>query len=281
MPLLNNFGFGVVGGQEKNGYVALDSGTKYQLKLWNFNTKLRCDAEVQIDGKAIGNFRIEKMDSIVIERPANNHGCFTFYAVGTIEAKMVMLEAVDENSLGLIEIVFCPEKKPTQKRYALSEDDDLASLSSLDELECLRKQINLKNFRSDYITGGTGLSGHSNIDYGTIESLNYDYDNIVTICLRLISKKQKSTFPNLITVPIENKPDTDLTAWITNQQKELIKQQALLKDSMDKNKSLKTKEELIFLVIEQEKIMEEYRQKIYFLEAEENKKELVDYWEEV
>jgi hypothetical protein len=280
MPLLNNFGFGVVGGQEKNGYVALDSGTQYQLKLWNFNTKLRCDAEVKIDGKAVGNFRIEKMDSIVIERPANNRGCFTFYAVGTIEAKMVMLEAVDENSLGLIEIVFYPEKKPTQKRYALREDDDLASLSYLDELECLRKQINLKNLRSDYIPGGTGLSGHSNINYETIESLNYDYDNIVTIYLQLISKKQKSTCPNPITVPIQNKSDVDLTAWIEDQQEKLRKEQVLLKASMDKNKSLKTKEELIFLVVEQEKIMEEYKQKIYFLEAEENKKELIDYWEE-
>jgi hypothetical protein len=279
MPLLNDFGFGVVGGKENNGYVDLDSGTKYQLKLWNFNTKLRCDAEVKIDGKVVGYFRIEKMDSIVIERPANDRGCFTFYAVGTIEAEIAMLGAIDENSLGLIEVIFYPEKKSTiQKRYALPEYDNLVGID--DELQSLRKQIDSENLKSDYIPGGTGLSGHSNISYEIIEALSYDYDNIVTIYLRLISKKQKSTFPNPIAVPIEENPDTDLTVWIADQQEKLIKEQALLKASMDKSKSLRTKEELIFLVIEQERTIKEYTQKLSLLEAEENKEKLVDYWKE-
>jgi hypothetical protein len=280
MPLLNDFGFGVVGGQEKNGYVDLDSGTKYQLKLWNFNTKLRCDAEVKIDGKTVGNFRIEKMDSIIIERPANDHGCFTFYAVGTIEAKIAMLEAVEENSLGLIEVTFYPEKKPTLKKSCtLQQEDNLASLRYQinpedDELEALHKKID-----SDYIPGGTGLSGYSSIDYETTESLNYDYDNIVTIYLRLVSTQQKSTLPDPITAPTANKPDTDLTAWIADRQAKLTKEQAILKASMDKSKSFTINEKLMILLADQEKTMEKYRQKISFLETKENKEELVDYWE--
>jgi hypothetical protein len=280
MPLLNDFGFGVVGEQEKNGYVDLDSGTKYQLKLWNFNSKLRCDAEVKIDGKTVGNFRIEKMDSIIIERPANDHGCFTFYAVGTIEAKIAMLEAVEENSLGLIEVTFYPEKKPTlRKSCTLQHEDNLASLHYQinledDELEALQKKID-----SDYIPGGTGLSGYSSIDYETAESLNYDYDNIVTIYLRLVSTQQKSTFPDPITAPTANKPDTDLTAWIADQQAKLTKEQAILKASMDKSKSFTINEKLMILLADQEKTMEKYRQKISFLETKENKEELVDYWE--
>jgi hypothetical protein len=214
MPLLKDFGFGVVGGKENNSYVALESGTKYQLKLWNFNTRLRCDAHVKIDSKLVGIFRIEKIDSIIIERPTNDYGCFTFYALGTNEAKIAMLEAVDKNSLGLIEVVFYQENKQTlKKRYALREEDGLTDLRRQinldDELEGLRK-IDLDSTISDYLPGGTGLSGYSNIDYKIIESINYDYDNIVNIYLRLISTKpkpislqQKSTFPNPIKAPIE------------------------------------------------------------------------------
>jgi hypothetical protein len=68
-----------------------------------------------------------------------------------------------------------------------------------------------------------------------------------------------------------------LSIWIADQQAKLIKEQALLKASMDKNKSLKTREELIALVIEQERTMEKYRQKISLLETEETKEKLIDY----
>jgi hypothetical protein len=42
----------------------------------------------------------------------------------------------------------------------------------------------------------------------------------------------------------------------------------------------RTKEELIFLVIEQARTIKEYTQKLSLLEAEENKEKLVDYWKE-
>jgi hypothetical protein len=286
MPLVNDFGFGVVGGQEKNGYVALDSGNKYKLKLWNFNTKLRCDAEVTIDGKVIGIFRIDKMDSIVIERPINSYGCFTFYALGTIESKMVMLDAVDENNLGLIKVAFCPEKRPLgQQQYALEEK----------ELECLRRQIDfgdeLESMKRQ-LAGGTGLSGHGNTNYDRVELLNHDYNNVVIIYLRLISKEtkpssspQETKIPNSIPSSIQNKQDTDLNDWIACQkvklmeeQSKLMKEQSLLKASIDKNKFLKSQEELTNWIAQEKQILEEYRKKVACMEDEETEEELVDYW---
>ena len=128
MPLLGDFGFGIVGKQEKNDCVVLESGDKYKLKLWNFKTRFRCDAEVKIDDKVVGFFRIDKMNSIIIERPINDYGHFTFYTAETIEAKMAMLDAVDRNNLGLIEVTFYPEKKPIQQEsYILENRDELES----------------------------------------------------------------------------------------------------------------------------------------------------------
>jgi hypothetical protein len=286
MPLLNDFGFGVVGGQENNGYVALDSGNKYKLKLWNFNTKLRCDAEVIIDGKAIGIFRIDKMDSIVIERPINDRGCFTFYASGTIESKMVMLDAIDENNLGLIEVAFYPEKRLLlQEQYALQDK----------ELECLRCQIDFDDELASMkrqLAGGTGLSGYSSTNYDKVEFLNHDYDNIVTIYLRLISNKskpislqQETNFSSPILASIQNKQDAELNTWIACQkvklmeeQAILMKEQSLLKASMDKNKFLNAQEELMNWVAEEKQIAEEYRKKVGCMEDEETEEELVDYW---
>ena len=273
MPLLGDFGFGIVGKQEKNDCVALDSGDKYKLKLWNFKTRLRCDAEVKIDGKVVGIFRIDKMKSIIVERPTNDYGHFTFYTAGTIEAKMAMLDAVDQNNLGLIEVTFYPEKKPIQQESYILEDRD--------ELESLRRQINsngyLESRRSDYIAGGTGLSGYSNVDYEKIQLLNHDYDSIVTIHLRLISKKIKPhPLPQKLT-SIENELGMDLSAWIADQQAKLAEEKALLKASMAK-KSLE-KEYLINLVVEQNQILAEYRRKIASLEIERIEEESIDYWE--
>ncbi len=285
MPLLNDFGFGVVEGRESNSCVALDSGSKYTLKLWNFNTKLRCDAEVTIDGKAIGIFRIDKMDSIVIERPTNNYGCFTFYTLGTIESKMVMLDAVDADEIGLIKVAFYPEKKPgLQGHYTLQER----------ELECLSRQINFDDELASMrrkLTGGTGLSGYSTTNYEKVEFLNHDYDNIVTIYLRLISNQPKSTLlqqeinsPSPTQNLIPSKQETDLTVWIADrkvklmeEQAALMNEQALLSASMEKNKLLKT-QELINWVVEEKQILEEYRKKIDCMDDEENKEELIDYW---
>lgn len=264
MPLLNDFGFGVVGGQEHNGYVCLDSGSKYRLKFWNFSTKLRCDAKVTIDGKAVGVFRIDKMDSIIIERPINDYGCFTFYALETIESKMVTLDAVGENNLGLIEVTFYPEKNSLQQeRYAIQDE----------ELESLRRQIDFDDELASnkiHLAGGTGLSSYSNTNYQKIEFLNHDYENIVTIYLRLILKKTEpialpkaTSSSSPIPAPIQNKQDAELSIWIAQQkarlmeeQEKLNKEQELLKASMDRTKIIKAKEEMINWIAEEKQILE-------------------------
>ena len=65
MPILNNFGFGIVGAKEIEGYVSLNHNTRYRLKLWNFDRKFRCDATITIDGQEVGVWRINPNQSII------------------------------------------------------------------------------------------------------------------------------------------------------------------------------------------------------------------------
>lgn len=86
---LNHFGVLIPQGVElAEGYVELKHNTVYQVVLQNLRP-VRCDASVEIDGKAIGVWRVKSQDSITLERPIHDRGQFTFYQVGTVEATVI------------------------------------------------------------------------------------------------------------------------------------------------------------------------------------------------
>jgi hypothetical protein len=132
---LDNFLVKISEGKELNsGYVAMKHNTKYAVQLSNFSD-LQCDAEVEIDGKVVGVWRVQSKDRIIIERPVHDTGCFTFYKIGTREAKKA--ELVSSGKLGLISVLFKPEKKIDHSELNLSlegnSDGGLNLDLSLDE----------------------------------------------------------------------------------------------------------------------------------------------------
>lgn len=159
---LGNFAVEIPQGKElDSGYVAMKHNTQYTIRLSNFGD-VRCDVEVEIDGKEIGGWRLRKNKSGVIERPVHDTGCFTFYKVGTDEAKKA--ELVHSDKLGLITVLFMPEKK-------MDKDKKFMTL-----------QMNRL-----CIGGGTGLSGKSDQKFRSVPRLeNYDEEGFMRINLRLI-----------------------------------------------------------------------------------------------
>jgi hypothetical protein len=113
---LNGYSVRVIGGNEKqDGYVEMKHGQTYEIVLRN-NKDTRCDAEVIIDGKEIGVFRIEPRCSFNLERPANETKKFTFYETNSEEANEAGVSKINNDNLGLIEVTFKPEKpKPKPK----------------------------------------------------------------------------------------------------------------------------------------------------------------------
>ncbi len=166
---LGNFSVEIPQGEMlKSGYVAMRHDTKYTVVLSN-SGDVRCDAEVEIDGKSVGVWRIQSHDSIVIERPVHDAGCFTFYKIGTREARKAAI--VRSDKLGLITVLFKPERKPEIPDFDDSDDLDFSlSYDNEDGLEA----------------GGTGLSGKSKQEFRSVEPLDYDEAGFVKINLRLV-----------------------------------------------------------------------------------------------
>lgn len=148
------------------GHVRLEHNIHYSLILRNFaNTS--CDADVSIDGVSVGVWRIPNSSTIEIERPIDDTGRFTFYALESHQATKIGLSSDDK--LGLITVVFIPEKVYSSSvNYSERSEVLYSSRDNSDE------------------RGGTGLAGESLQRFGTADSIERDTANAVTIHLRLV-----------------------------------------------------------------------------------------------
>lgn len=204
---LGNFSVKIPQGKKLNsGYVAMKHDTKYTVVLSN-DGDVRCDAEVEIDGKIVGTWRIQSRDSMVIERPVHDTGCFTFYKIGTREAKKAAI--VKSDKLGLITVLFKPERKPEPPDLG---DDELDSFFCLDEgphfsLSCDDEDVDLDLddalFAEEELeAGGTGLSGKSKQEFRSVEPLDYDETGFVQINIRLVCQTDEPRPLTPVSTPV-------------------------------------------------------------------------------
>lgn len=189
---LNRYSLRIPEGKERtSGYVEIDHGTQYTLVLKN-DRDVDCDAEVKIDGKCIGEFRIEANKSIRLERPVNSDGKFTFYRSGSREAKKARLGNVSQRDLGLISVTFKPEIKIEEvvpvpgTRYYNNPYIDCTYYGST--TTCVDGSFSTT--ACNYNSGGTGLSGHSGQGFGYARGINIDYSDITTINIRLVERDE-------------------------------------------------------------------------------------------
>jgi len=217
---LNNYSVRVVGGNEKqDGYVELGHNQVYSLVLKN-DKDTRCDAQVVIDGKEIGTFRIEAKMSLSLERPSNEARKFTFYETDSQEAQEAGASKIIKSDMGLISVTFMPEKirfgvvaekhkpwkYPPHPLYRSPVTPEWVA-EKIVEQTCSNNGI-LRGMSTDtfsatsrnteYTTqevlnqksGMTGLSEKSAQRFYEVPELNYDTSNFITINLRLVSKEK-------------------------------------------------------------------------------------------
>ena len=112
-------------------YVPLKHNSNYKIILKN-NRSVKCDAQVFVDGKSVGVFRIPAHNFLDLERPSKVDKKFTFVKEQSHEAKQGgVLSGKQEN--GIVKVIFFPE-------YEFSNwDSDSVSLtgSSLADLNFL------------------------------------------------------------------------------------------------------------------------------------------------
>jgi hypothetical protein len=180
---LNGFSVIISQGLEiGNGYIEIKHGTQYTISLYNSNS-VRADAEIYVDGKHIGTFRVNAYSNISLERPLNDNGKFTFYRSGSIEFNNSELYNVSRSKLGLIQVTFKPEKAKITLRSKGISGQSVDSHS-----------LNCYSSNTNWSSGGTGLSGYSSQEFVNVSELDYD-KTTTTINLRLIERNRKSVRP--------------------------------------------------------------------------------------
>lgn len=183
-----NYSLTIVGGEEQKidgyTYVNMRHGNRYKLFMSNMS-HLPCDASVKIDGKHVGTWRIYGQRPILIERPVNDDGLFTFFRLGARAA--YLSEIPDNENTGLIEVTYTPEKpfRPLVSHVSVP--------------------ISHKAYRSDSRSGagGTGMTGKSEQEFGSAAHIDLDHGNKVVLALRLVELREpvEQPRPMRATVP--------------------------------------------------------------------------------
>lgn len=186
--------------EREGGYVDIVHGGQYSLYLSNEGST-RCDVQVDVDGKEVGTWRLDAHDHIVIERPANDTGRFTFFKVGTDGFRQAGLESVSANNLGLITARFKPEctvravraVSPVQVTWwypypYLSYPRYFPNMSVMATSTCNANITGTQGYATaigSAVPGGTGLTGKSDQQFSVVAPLDYDTLNETIIHLRL------------------------------------------------------------------------------------------------
>lgn len=161
------------GSEQSSGHVLMQHGAEYALILKSFNMK-RSDAEVSVDGKFIGTWRLDGLEVVRIERPADVEKKLTFFRLDSPEGDDANLQAISKDVLGLVSVKFTPEKQ-------ISKPHDRVVRHSGASSGLLRATV------SDVVSaGGTGLGVRSEQRFSTAPHIERDEEAVVTINLRLV-----------------------------------------------------------------------------------------------
>jgi hypothetical protein len=195
-----------------DNYIVMRHGQQYSLKLSNHHKDdgscKPCDADVYIDGKFMGSWRIPYGQNIVLERSMNNSGRFTAYRKDSVEAKQAEIDS-NSSDMGLIKVVFRPGTKkmqvsrvvintprpyspwwiepysPWNQPFYISTSDNTCRSDVSSSIVSYNVGDNsLIHSCKNLVGGGTGLSGKSDQRFNEVEELDYN-EAATTIYLRL------------------------------------------------------------------------------------------------
>lgn len=162
--------------ERDSGHVGLEHGKQYTLRLMNHDHR-RCDAEVVVDGKAMGTFRLHGHGQATLERMPDDHGRLTFYSTGTADAEKAGEAGIATVERGLIQVRFVPEKRPVEPIRTVAP-------IGARPMGLTRSYAD----REEKTAGGiTGLSGHSDQQFVTVGAIDREESAAVTISLRLVT----------------------------------------------------------------------------------------------
>lgn len=183
---LNGFRVSILGSQEEtsDGYVTMQHNQQYSIQLFNHHKgngcAKPCDAEVYVDEKYCGTFRVSHGQYVVIEHPIHDKGRFTAYRPDTWEGSVSGVDRMGSER-GLIKVVFKPgSKKAVMPVVNCTVYNSCGGLNGYYNTTSCSSEPVMRRLSSM----GTGLSGSSSQNFYNVDELNYD-EAPTTIYLRL------------------------------------------------------------------------------------------------
>lgn len=175
---------GIIGQMDKY-YVPLRDGSEYGIYLSNEN-KTKCDISVTIDGKSIGNWRLEAYSQASIDRPVDIARRLVFCKVDSSINEVN--NNIDEMFVnGQIEVTFTPEIYKTNASASVPVPYGAYDAN----LSFDGKGMYTPDLGAGYEGGSTKLGNVSSQVYDTRVQFITDVDanKITTMSVRLIAQK--------------------------------------------------------------------------------------------
>lgn len=175
------------GSERESGHVGLDHGKQYTVKIQNHDWR-QCDAEVQIDGKSIGTFRLSGHGQIALEHSPDDHGRFTFYKSDSADGQAAGAADIGRPDRGLVQVRFVPEKRrPRGRDWGIGILRGAGGQSMRGPEATYSASVGSRGISSSRDEEGiTGLSGHSDQRFIEVGEIDRDEDESVLISLRLV-----------------------------------------------------------------------------------------------
>jgi hypothetical protein len=201
---VGNFSVLVYPGVERDsGYVQLAHGTQYRVKMINHYANRQVDAEVAVDGKPVGTFRLWGGADMTLDGPPDKSGLFTFYARDTEEFAAAAGAAVARDDRGLLTVKFhvgYPSPEPLARtgvlRTAAVGVFPGHAYQQYGSGELLARNASADRPLADSCAAGrpagvtsgvTGLSGVGTQEFKEATQISYDPALETTISVRLVA----------------------------------------------------------------------------------------------
>ena len=175
------------GKERDSGHVQMVHGTSYQIKLGNHGS-VKCDAEVSVDGKIVGNFRVNAFGYINLERPSHDTGRFTFFKADSAQGEDAGASEISSQEKGLISVTFRPEKNIRPTSYGKHGAMRSMAEKTSGGLEGILRAAQIGGYQvHNHAAGVTGLTGKSDQTFYEVGNLDYDRNGETIISLRLVT----------------------------------------------------------------------------------------------
>lgn len=209
----NGFGLDILSsrqvGIKRGGYFILPNNSQYFIKLTNHRAT-PADAQVRVDGKEIGVFRIPARGHITIKRPAGMDRALIFVSESSPAAWQAgVRKGRFEN--GVVQVTFVPEKIRYFSPIEIFESSSFTPRGS----PMSGSMMKMSSPRSQLKSGATILGDRTSQIFSTARHLKEaDVDNIRTLTARIVVGERKPRLRKKSPLALANVPENILASHI-------------------------------------------------------------------